>query len=76
MRLLRFVLTSLAVVAGLIGAFAVLTIGLFVYVLLRLFGRPAERPTFRRMGRTPANPAPPAYSSRDQVIDVVATKVE
>jgi hypothetical protein len=74
MRLLRFVITSLAVVAGLIGALAVLAIGFVVFVLLRLFGRPAVRPQFRRP--VPHNPAPPAYSARDDVIDVVATEVK
>jgi len=76
MRLLRFVLTSLAVIAGLIGAFGLLVIGFCAYVLLKLFGRPAQRPTFQRMGRPQANPARPAYSAHDDAIDVTATRVE
>ncbi len=74
MRLLRFIITSLAVVAGLIGAFALVVIGSIAFVLLRLFGRPATAPRFRRPAS--ANPARPAYSNRDDVIDVVATEVK
>lgn len=73
MRLLRFIVTSLAVVASLVGALALVVIGFFVFVLLRLFGRPAVPPRFQRV---PRNPAPPAYSSRDEVIDVTATTVK
>ena len=74
MRLLRFVITSLAVLAGLIGALALVVIGSVAFVLLRLFGRPAVRPRFKRPVR--ANPTRPAYSSRDEGIDVVATEVK
>ncbi len=74
MRLLRFVTTSLAVIAGLIGAFALVAIGSVVFVLLRLIGRPAALPRFQRATR-PA-PARPAYSSHDDAIDVVATEVK
>jgi hypothetical protein len=74
MRLLRFIITSLAILAGLIGALALMMIGFVVFVLLRLFGRPATRPQFRRPART--NPARPAYSTRDDVIDVVTTEVK
>ena len=74
MRLLRFVFTSLAVMAGLLGALAVVAIGFVVFVLLRLFGRPAMRPQFRRPARH--HPTRPAYSARDDVIDVVATEVK
>jgi hypothetical protein len=74
MPLLRFIFTSLAVLAGLIGALALMMIGFVVFVLLRLFGRPATRPQFRRPSRP--NPARPAYSARDDVIDVVTTEVK
>ena len=74
MRLLRFIITSLAVLAGLIGALAVVAIGFVVFVLARLFGRPATRPQFRRSAQP--NPARPAYSTRDDVIDVVTTEVK
>lgn len=76
MRLVRFLFTGLAVIAGLIGAFGLLVIGFLAYVFLRLFGRPATKPTFRGATRTQANPARPAYSTRDDVIDVTATRVE
>ena len=74
MPLVRFILTGLAVVAGLIGAFLLMMIGSVVFILLRLFGRPATRPRFNRPGR-PAS-ARPAYSNREDVIDVVATEVK
>jgi len=74
MHLLRFVLTSLAVIAGLIGAFALLAVGFVVFFFARLFGRPATRPSFQRATRT--TPTRPAYSNRDDVIDVVATEVK
>ncbi len=74
MRLLRFVITSLAVLASVIGALALVTIGFFVFPFLRLFGRPATLPRFQRMAPRPA--ARPAYSSRDDVIDVTATRVK
>jgi hypothetical protein len=73
MRLLRFIVTSLALVASLIGAFALVAIGFVVFVLLRLFGRPAARPRFPRVSRDPARPA---YAQRDDVIDVTATAVK
>jgi hypothetical protein len=72
MRLLRFIVTSLALAASLIGALALVAIGFVVFILLRLFGRPAIRPHFQR---SPRNPARPAYSSRDEVIDVTTTRV-
>ena len=74
MRLFRFIVTSLAVIAGLIGAVALMTLGLVAFGLARLFGRPAARPQFRRPVRF--HPARPAYSTRDDVIDVVTTEVK
>ena len=73
MRLLRFVITGLAVVASLLGALALVVIGFVVFVLLRLFGRPAALPRFQRPVRP--GPARPTYSNRDEVIDVTATRV-
>lgn len=73
MRLLRFVITGLAVVASLLGALALVVIGFVVFVLLRLFGRPAALPRFQRPARF--GPARPAYSNRDEVIDVTTTRV-
>jgi|JI8StandDraft_1071087.scaffolds.fasta_scaffold274066_2 hypothetical protein len=73
MRLLRFVITGLAVVASLLGALALVVIGFVVFVLLRLFGRPAALPRFQRPARS--GPARPAYSNRDEVIDVTTTRV-
>jgi hypothetical protein len=61
------------VLASIIGALALVAVGFVVFALLRLFGRPAVRPHFQRMGR---NPTRPAYSNRDDVIDVTATPVK
>ena len=73
MRLLRFVITGLAVVASLLGALALVVIGFVVFVLLRLFGRPAALPRFQRPAR--CGPARPAYGNRGEVIHVTATRV-
>lgn len=73
MRLLRFVVTSLAVAASLVVALVLMAIGLVVFVLLRLFGRPASRPHFHR---APRQSTGPAYSTREDVIDVTATPVK
>jgi hypothetical protein len=74
MRLFRFITTTLAVIAGLVGAFALVLVGSVAFILLRLFGRPAVAPGFRRPAA--ASPRPPAYSGGDDVIDVVATEVK
>jgi hypothetical protein len=73
MRLLRLIVTALAVAATLVGGLALVAIGFAAFVVLRLFGRPATRPRFHHM---PRNPARPAYSNRDDVIDVTATPVK
>jgi hypothetical protein len=74
MRLINFVITAVAVVLGLLGAVFLMMLGLAIYALRRLFGRPAAMPSFQRPVRP--SPARPAYSSRDDVIDVVTTKVK
>lgn len=75
MRVLRFVLTSLAVMASLIGALVLVTIGFIVFICLRLFGRPAARPHFQASFRT-SRPVPPRAPPSGDVIDVVATRVD
>ena len=72
MRIIRVIVTSVAVLAGLIGAAAVMTIGVLVYAFLRMFGRPAQRPRFQP---GPAR-ARPAYAAKDEVIEVTATDVK
>jgi hypothetical protein len=71
-RIVRFIVTGLAVVAGLIGAMVVMALGFIVFLFLRLFGRPATRPRFQ----TGSARARPAYSPKDDVIDVTATDVK
>jgi hypothetical protein len=74
MPILRFILTSLMVVAGLVGALLLMAVGLVIFVLNRLFGRPATMPRFQR----PVGPSAAASKSaaRGDVIDVVATDVK
>jgi hypothetical protein len=71
MRLFQFIVASLIVIAGLIGGLLLVAVGFVVFVLRRLFGRPAAMPRFPRSVRPAA--ARPAYSSRDDVIDIVTT---
>jgi hypothetical protein len=72
MRLLRLVITVLAVAASLVGGLVLAAIGFIVFVLLRLFGRPANRPLFQPASRRP--PRTPDFEAAD-VIDVAATRV-
>lgn len=72
MRLLRVIVTSLALLAGLIGAAVVMAMGFVLYLLLRLLGRPASRPQFHR-GPPRVRPA---YSAKNDVIDITATNVK
>jgi len=74
MRIFNFVVTTVAVVLGLIGAALLMAVGLSAYALRRLVGRPAALPSFHRPAQ--ARPARPAYAGRDDVIDVVATEVK
>lgn len=71
MRFVQFVIASLVVIAGLVGALLLVAFGFVFFVVRRLFGRPAVMPRFTR----PVRPATvrPAYSSREDVIDVVTT---
>lgn len=71
MRLFQFIVASLIVIAGLVGGLLLVAVGFVIFVLRRLFGRPAAMPRFQRPVRPAA--ARPAYSSRDEVIDVVTT---
>jgi hypothetical protein len=68
MRIVQFVIASLVVIAGLVGALLLVAFGFVFFVVRRLFGRPAAMPRFQRPGR-PA-PVRPAYSGRDDVIDI------
>lgn len=68
MRFVQFVIASVVVIAGLVGALLLVAFGSVLFVVRRLFGRPAARPHFQRPGRTAA--ARPVYSGRDDVIDI------
>lgn len=75
MPLIRFILTSLIVVAGLIGAVLLMLFGLVVFVLNRLFGRSTSMPRFQASFRTARPGQPRPRQPAGDVIDVVATKV-
>lgn len=75
MRFLRLLFTSLFVLAGLVGAALLVILGLFIFALNRLFGRPAAMPRFRATVHT-SRPTPPRAAHRGDVIDVVATEVK
>ena len=68
MRFVQFVIASLVVIAGLVGGLLLVAVGFVIFVVRRLFGRPAAVPRFQRTVR-PAT-ARPAYSGRDDVIDI------
>lgn len=75
MSVLRVLITSLIVVAGLIGAALLMVVGFVIFVLNRLFGRAAPMPRFQTSFQTsppPQKRAPP----QGDVIDVVATDVK
>jgi hypothetical protein len=67
-RIVQFLIASLVVIAGLLGALLLVAVGFVLYVLRRLFGRPAAMPRFQRPVR-PAT-ARPVSSGRDDVIDI------
>ncbi len=65
-------------IAGLIGTVFLVGFGLVVFVLSRLFGRPAQMPRFQASFRT-SRPGAAARSERradPSVIDVEATEVK
>lgn len=68
MRFVQFVIASLVVIAGLVGALLLVAFGSVLFVVRRLFGRPAAVPRFQRPVRPTA--ARPAYSGRHDVIDI------
>ncbi len=69
MRFFQFIVASLIVIAGLVGGLLLVAVGFVIFVVRRLFGRPAAAvPRFQRTVR-PAT-ARPAYSGRDDVIDI------
>ena len=68
MRFVQFVIASLVVIAGLVGALLLAAFGFVFFVVRRLFGRPAAMPRFQRPVRPAA--ARPTHSGRDDVIDI------
>lgn len=74
MRCVQFVIASLVVIAGLVGALLLVAVGFAFFVVRRLFGRPAAMPRFQASIRRTS--ARPADSNRADVIDVTATEVK
>ena len=75
MRFLRFLITGLVILAGLVGAALLVVVGFVFFVLNRLFGRTTAMPRFRATFRTSGSP-PPRAAPRGDFIDVVATEVK
>lgn len=74
MPVLRILFSALAVIVGILIALFILAVGFVMFLLQRLFGRPAVMPQFRRV-----NPRPAASTTRvssGDVIDVEATPVK
>jgi hypothetical protein len=74
MPVLRILFSALAVVVGIVIACFILALGFVMFLLQRLFGRPATMPRFQRV-----NPRPAASATRvpaGDVIDVEATPVK
>jgi hypothetical protein len=76
MRILRFLVTSLVVIAGLIGAALLVVFGLVVFLFNRLFGRATPMPRFQASFRTSRPAQPRARQPQGDVIDVIATDVK
>ena len=79
MRLLSLLLTGLIVVAGLVGAVFLMGFALVLFILRRLFGRPAATPHFQWSARTSMRPGPaarPTHRADPNVIDVETTEVK
>jgi hypothetical protein len=75
--LLRFILTSLIVAAGVIGAVLLMLFGLVMFFLSRLFGVKTQMPRFQAtFHRSSGRPTPPRAPSSGDVIDVIATEVK
>jgi hypothetical protein len=72
---IRFLITTVVLIAGLIGAAFLVVLGLVVFIFNRLFGRAAPMPRFQGSFRT-SQPAPKRAPPQGDVIDVVATEVK
>jgi len=76
MPVLRILFSALAVVVGIVIACFILALGFVMFLLQRLFGRPAAMPRFQRVNPRPAaRPATTRVPTGD-VIDVEATPVK
>ena len=74
MPVLRLLFSALAVVVGIVIACFILALGFVMFLLQRLFGRPAAMPRFQRVNPRPA--ASTTRASTGDVIDVEATPVK
>jgi hypothetical protein len=73
---LRFLITTVVLVAGLIGAALLVVFGLVVFIFNRLFGRSTPMPRFQASFRTSRPAQSRTRQPQGDVIDVVATEVK
>jgi hypothetical protein len=81
MRLVRIIITSLAILIGLVVAAGLMLVGLVIFAIRRLLGQPVKMPVFRQPMRPASASSSASTTSRrhlgsDDVIDVVATEVK
>jgi len=75
MPVLRILFSALAVVVGIVIACFILALGFVMFLLQRLFGRPAAMPRFQRVHPRAAT-RPTTQVPTGDVIDVEATPVK
>ncbi|WP_438479975.1 hypothetical protein [Oleiharenicola lentus] len=75
MRFVRFIFSLIALAAGVLIAVFFIAVGLVVFGIRRLLGRPATMPAFRRASATPASARTNRVDHSD-VIDVETTQVK
>jgi hypothetical protein len=73
---IRFLITTVVLIAGLIGAAFLVVFGLVIFIFNRLFGGAAPMPRFQATFRTSRPAQTRARPPQGDVIDVVATEVK
>lgn len=70
MQILRLLLAGIVIILGLLATAVVMLVGVIIYTVQRLRGRPAIRPAFQR-----PSPRPRPLRTAD-VIDVEVTEIK